>query len=177
MLNPINIRQLNEQFYRYYDPALHRTLHQMYTSEGHLRNHQYLGGGRHFKVWRISRTQEYAQVISVSNSGFIQDRGGEAGIIKWSALMHKLKLLDHPLVPPFEISLLSEEASIMMPFGCDRIPNALKTPGLIDSSIESLKVELTKALLTIDDVLQIRYANSTPFICDFSDLYPLKLPD
>jgi len=166
----IDMAEMREKFYESYEPSLHWSLIDDFIQDPNKMDaDSYLGGGQHFNAWKVEIKGASPKAVSISNHYFYEELGSK-GMMDWIDMMGVLKNERLPLVPPFELVSRGDHVAVMMPFGeIDRKKTKSPSPLLL-SEMEKLGKELKMRRLEINDVLQIRYSQSGPFVCDFSDL-------
>ena len=164
---------LRKGFYQAYDPSMLQNLLMDHTRlTGLSARGKCIGQGTHFQSFQIDGRGPLSLVLSVATSEFAG--GLVSGHQTWYQAMTRLKSLDLPLVPPFEI-LRHERADhatlgFVTPFGRQKQEKASSHWQPLDGLINGLHAELHKNQLCLQDVVQIRCAEGIPFVIDWSDL-------
>lgn len=163
---------LRQDFQRSLDIALLESAFQMNHATGPKAPSlgQPIGEGFHFQVWKYP-AQPLNLAVAIPKQNFLNE---DSGLRKssWLRAMTELKRVKAPLIPPFEIlkSFDNESMLLITPFGEGDATTADLHWQPLDVQITATIELLRKRKLFIDDYIQIRCHNGTPFICDLSDL-------
>lgn len=128
---------------------------------------EFLGEGSHFAAYRFNEPGSSGSiVIKIANERFQRQLAG-GGIQRWIKRINDLGTAQLPLVPPMQAFMHQDRLVTCLPFG------TIHAPGdevVSDSDVNALRTALSQRDLIIKDSLQIRWWQSVPFVCDFSDL-------
>ncbi len=133
-----------------------------------------VGEGIHFEVYRISdAAAPLSTVIKVSRPDF---SGLYPNAASFERLLRKLKSIHTvSLLPPMDVFLTQQQRiAIVMPYANQPVSAAAAHWQPLERWINHSVALLAQAHMELNDVLQIRCTNGTPFIYDVSDLCDLK---
>lgn len=136
--------------------------------ERNLARLEFLGEGRHFRVFKSLPPSDGRQsiILKVANQGYMETRTG-AGIKRWIQALKNLEVGDCPYVPPmhFKYDTTFEQLFYFQPFGDD-----LHDPKLKEKIASEFCLALNGFGMKIDDHIQIKECRDIPFVVDYSDI-------
>jgi len=175
-LTQVGRDELRNSFYRSLDVALLEHTFGLHHSNGPKSPHigQLIGEGFHFQVWRYPAAP-LALAVGIPKRNFLEEEQGFRQQL-WLRAMKQLKHSEGHLVPPFEILKSIDDQSwiLITPYGERDANCALPEWQPLDHHIQQTQAALKQQGLKIDDYIQIRCCQGTPFICDFSDLRSVR---
>jgi hypothetical protein len=152
---------LEQAFYRCLDSTvirsgiLHGPAHRIWSE---------LGEGRHFQSFRLPGRSGMDLAVNLAKPGFLDAENRQRR--QWSDDLKRLRVLEHPLIPPMEVIEDTEFFAYVQP--CCETEQPL-TADLKDA-LEDLGKSLARLGLELDDYPQLRRCQGHPFVIDYSDL-------
>jgi hypothetical protein len=162
-------RNLSELFYRSFDHSLALSMIAKFgtSSTAQMRSHPlFLGEGSHFLTFRM-QTSPLPLVLKIAKNSTINNT---LSLPKnWRQHMSRLKSIQSPLIPPFELIDVASNYALAMPEGKPlRFSTTLAQP--LNDMLQGLAITLRRAGLELNDYPQLVAVQDQFFVHDWSDL-------
>ncbi len=164
----LKLPALVQGFYRGWDPSFAgSTLNALAQGRGP----EAIGEGTFFSCYplRAADPRDLKTVLLLAKPSFY--RQGPRYLEAWRQAMLRMRSLEHPLLPPFE---LLESPKGQVAYGMPYLAQALGSEAQRHPSFDRQRCELEALFaakgLHLGDLWQFRLWQGQPLLCDFSDL-------